>query len=50
MEALQIIRDDGHRGTVIQLLATAEATPQLVIAFADGSRLVVPEAVLVGWQ
>jgi hypothetical protein len=35
MEGLQIIRDDGQRGTVLQRLAPAEAAPQLVIAF-DG--------------
>jgi uncharacterized protein (TIGR02271 family) len=47
METIQVMRDDGQRGTVVQRLATAEAVPQLVIAFADGSRLVVPEDVLV---
>ena len=35
------------RGTVVQRITTAEAAPQLVIAFADGSQLVVPEDVLV---
>jgi len=47
MEAVQVIRDDGQRGTVVQRLATDEAAPQLVVAFADGSTLVVPEDVLV---
>jgi hypothetical protein len=47
MEAVQVLRDDGQRGTVVQRLSTDEAAPQLVIAFADGSQLVVPEEVLV---
>jgi uncharacterized protein (TIGR02271 family) len=47
MEAIQIMRDDGQPGTVVQRISTAEAVPQLVIDFADGSRLVVPEDVLV---
>ena len=47
MEAIQVIRDDGQRGTVVQRIATAGEAPQLVVAFADGSRLVVPEDVLV---
>jgi uncharacterized protein (TIGR02271 family) len=47
METIQVIRDDGQCGTVVQRLPTAEAAPQLVIAFADGSRLVVPEDVLM---
>jgi uncharacterized protein (TIGR02271 family) len=47
MEAVQVLRDDGQQGTVVQRIATDEAAPQLVIAFADGSQLVVPEEVLV---
>jgi uncharacterized protein (TIGR02271 family) len=47
MEAVQVIRDDGQEGAVVQRIATDEAAPQLVIAFADGSHLVVPEDVLV---
>jgi uncharacterized protein (TIGR02271 family) len=47
METIQVMRDDGQWGTVVQRLSMAEAAPQLVIAFADGSRLVVPEEVLV---
>ena len=41
------MRDDGQQGTVVQRITKAEAAPQLVIAFADGSHLVVPEDVLV---
>jgi uncharacterized protein (TIGR02271 family) len=47
MEAVQVMRDDGQQGTVVQRITKAEAAPQLVIAFADGSHLVVPEDVLV---
>jgi uncharacterized protein (TIGR02271 family) len=47
MEAVHVMRDDGQQGTVVQRLTTAEAVPQLVIAFADGSQLVVSEDVLV---
>jgi uncharacterized protein (TIGR02271 family) len=47
MEAVQVLRDDGQQGTVVQRITTAEAAPQLVIAFADGSQLVVPEDVLI---
>jgi uncharacterized protein (TIGR02271 family) len=47
MEAVQVMRDDGQQGTVVQRITTAEAAPQLVIAFADGSQLVVPEDVLI---
>jgi uncharacterized protein (TIGR02271 family) len=47
MEAIQVMRDDGQPGTVVQRISTAEEVPQLVITFADGSRLVVPEDVLV---
>ena len=47
MEAVQVMWDDGQQGTVVQRITKAEATPQLVIAFADGSHLVVPEDVLV---
>jgi uncharacterized protein (TIGR02271 family) len=47
MEAVYVMRDDGQQGTVVQRLTTAEAVPQLVIAFADGSQLVVSEDMLV---
>ena len=47
MEAVQVMRDDGQQGTVVQRITTAEAAPQLVIVFADGSQLVVPEDVLI---
>ena len=47
MEAVQVIRDDGQPGTVVERLATAGEAPQLVVAFADGSRLVVPEEMLI---
>jgi uncharacterized protein (TIGR02271 family) len=47
MEAVQVMRDDGQQGTVVQRITTAAAAPQLVIAFADGSQLVVPEDVLI---
>ena len=47
MEAVQVMWDDGQQGTVVQRITKAEAAPQLVIAFADGSHLVVPEDVLV---
>ena len=47
MERVQVLRDDGQQGTVVQRMTTAEAAPQLVIAFADGSQLVVPEDALV---
>jgi uncharacterized protein (TIGR02271 family) len=47
MEAVHVMRDDGQQGTVVQRLTTDEAAPQLVIAFADGSQLVVPEDVLI---
>jgi uncharacterized protein (TIGR02271 family) len=47
MEAVHVMRDDGQRGTVVQRISTDEAAPQLVIAFADGSQLIVPEDVLI---
>jgi uncharacterized protein (TIGR02271 family) len=47
MEAVQVMRDDGQQGTVVQRITTAEAAPQVVIAFADGSQLVVPEDGLI---
>ena len=47
MAAVHVRRDAGQQGTVVQHLATDEAAPQLVIAFADGSHLVVPEDVLI---
>ena len=47
MEAVHVMRDDGQQGTVVQRITTDEAAPQLVIAFADGSQLVVPEDVLI---
>ena len=47
MEAVQVMRDEGQQGTVVQRITTAEAAPQLVIVFADGSQLVVPEDVLI---
>jgi uncharacterized protein (TIGR02271 family) len=47
MNAVQVIRDDGQPGTVVQRIAAPEGGPQLVVAFADGSRVVVPEDVLV---
>ena len=47
MEAVQVMRDDGQQGTVVQRITTAEAAPQLVSAFADGSQLVVPEDGLI---
>lgn len=47
MAAVHVRRDAGQQGTVVQHIATDEAAPQLVIAFADGSHLVVPEDVLV---
>jgi uncharacterized protein (TIGR02271 family) len=47
MKAVHVMRDDGQQGTVVQRLTTDEAAPQLVIAFADGSQLMVPEDVLI---
>jgi hypothetical protein len=47
MAAVHVRRDAGQQGTVVQHIATDEAAPQLVIAFADGSHLVVPEDVLI---
>src|SRR5262245_6687887 len=47
MEAVYVRRDDGQQGTVVQRIVTDEAAPQLLIAFADGSQLVVPEDGLV---
>jgi uncharacterized protein (TIGR02271 family) len=47
MEAVHVMRDDGQRGMVVQRLATDAAAPQLVIAFADGAQLVVPEDILI---
>ena len=47
MVAVHVRRDAGQRGTVVQHMATDEAAPQLVIAFADGSHLVVAKGVLI---
>jgi stress response protein YsnF len=47
MEAVRVIWDDGQPGTVIQRIALAGEASPLVVAFADGSRLRVPEDMLV---
>jgi len=47
MEAVQVIRDDGQPGTVVKRLATAGEGLQLLVAFADGSRVVGPEEMLI---
>jgi uncharacterized protein (TIGR02271 family) len=41
-----IVRADGEPGTVVRRTAIAGEDAQLVVAFADGSRLVVPESAL----
>jgi uncharacterized protein (TIGR02271 family) len=50
MKATQIIRNDGQRGHVVERIATNAGVPYLVVVFADGSRLLVPESTLVVQQ
>lgn len=46
MDTVRIIRDDGEPGTVVRRTAVAGEGTQLLVAFADGSRLVVAETAL----
>lgn len=46
MKALHIVREDGAPGTIVRRTDVAGEGAQIVVAFADGSRLVVPESAL----
>jgi uncharacterized protein (TIGR02271 family) len=47
MKQVQVVRQDGARGTVVEPLRAENEAARLVIAFADGARVVVVEDALV---